>query len=236
MCVQFDQQALCSADLSGPHLVEQPYPTSTSTVSRNKKGCWSLFHQQWRGHPSLLCRTFKPDWPQIPAGWLSGVCRRRGSRYRQESHQGYHVILHQLFNIWCWWDPQFSVAVTATLSEKRQPALNTGAAPFLSPEVAVKSQAVMTQGRLHSPSFGAQQLGEKTKQNCASYWFLNNLVSCVSHLCPAGEWVIPKLGGCKPQPPSCHLSAVGSCRHPSPTAAVSRIQAWDLLEVFTHSV
>lgn len=96
---------------------------------------------------------------------LLGVQKER-EEVQQESHQGYRVILHQLSNVWCQQDPCFSVAVTGTLSEKHQPALNTGAVPFLSPEVAVKNQAMMTQGRLHSPAVGAQQLGRK--QNCAS--------------------------------------------------------------------
>lgn len=46
-------------------------------------------------------------------------------------------------------EPQFSVAMTAQLSEEPQSALDTGAVSFLSPKEAEKNQAKMSQGRPH---------------------------------------------------------------------------------------
>lgn len=147
------------------------------------------------------------------------MCRRRGNRYRLESHQGYHGILHQLFNVWCQRDPSCSVAVTGTLSEKHQPALNPGAVPFLSPEVAVKNQAMMTQGRLHSPA-----VREKNKTvphvNSSIIW----LAACHIYALLDGESSPNLVAVDRSRQVVISVSAVGSCRHASPTAAVSRVQ------------
>ena len=125
------------------------------------------------------------------------------------------------------------MAITANLSEKYQSDLNTGTAPFLSPEVAVQNQAKMSQGRLHYPAVGAQHLGKNCTScvisstiwlpMCPIYPLLDSESSQHSVALNRGHHVVISPG------------SVGSCWHASPTAAVSRVQGWNLLEATTHT-